>query len=153
MKNLIIGFFFLFIALNAFSKDYPVKNFQYIDEYDFSSHLNSNKIVAVVFSNSSCLERTYPDRSCMLFERKFDYFVPSFANKVKVIAADLYFQNYSLPQMYQISMLPTVVLFIDGFEVAREEANIRIFDFNTIQLNWEDDLLNRSLQMINKINP
>ena len=45
----------------------------------------SDKYVVMIFSSRYCLERSIMDRGCFLFERKFDYYIPTLSEKIKVV--------------------------------------------------------------------
>lgn len=105
------------LSLTAFAQraTYPVKNIRYISEWDYSSEvLRSEKFVVMVFSSEACLERISVERSCWLFEKKLDYFVPTFSSNVKVIGFNTSFENYRLTNDLGILKSPTVILMNKG---------------------------------------
>jgi thioredoxin-related protein len=142
-------------SMGAFASDpvYPVKNIRYISEFDYRTEVSdSDKYVVMVFSNDSCLERTIIDRSCWLFEKKLDYFVPKFSSKVKVIGFNTYFDNYRVAGDFNIKKDPTVVIINKGQIIKRFEPvyNPQTVP-GTINLGWQDQLLKEVLAVVSQI--
>ena len=132
--------------------DYPVKNIRYITEFDYREEVQeSEQYVVLVFSSKECLERTIPDRNCWLFEKKLDYFVPSFSSKVKVVGLNTYFENYSLVSQFHLQKYPTIIILTDNYILDRFEPNFVLPDLNQNRLSWQDELLKKTVEAIYKI--
>lgn len=153
MKGLILAVSLVF-SLGAFASDvtYPVKNFKYFSELDFTNEVSeSDKYVVMVFSSKECLERTARDPICFLFERKLDVFVPKFSPLVKVVAFNTYFDNYQLIQQFQISKNPTVIIIKNNRVLNRFEPKFRQPDINNGRFAWQDELLREVTSTIFRI--
>lgn len=130
----------LFFSLTTFAFDYPVKNYQYISDWDYSEEVErSDKYVVMIFSSRYCLERSIVDRSCFLFERKFDYYIPSFSNKIKVVGFNTYFENYQIVNQFMIRQTPVIIIMKDGHQIDRLEPDFQRPDYN--RMSWEDRFL------------
>jgi len=140
----------LCFAFSAWSDvTYPVKNFKYISDSDFRDEVqNSDKYVVMVFSSKSCLERINIDRSCFMFEKKLDYFVPSFSANVKVVAFNTFFENYNIMSQFQVFKIPSVILLKDNQILKRFEP---AYDQTDGRLDWQDDLLKEVLNTVYQI--
>jgi thioredoxin-like negative regulator of GroEL len=143
----------LCFAFSAWSDvTYPVKNFKYISDWDYREEVqDSDKYVVMVFSSKSCLERTIIDRSCFMFEKKLDYFVPKFSSNVKVVAFNTYFENYNVASQFQIQKIPTVIIIKSGQIIKRFEATYAQPDINNGRLGWQDELLKEVLSVVSQI--
>lgn len=132
---------------------YPVKNIRYISEFDYPSEVQySDKYVVMVFSNDSCLERVMIDRTCWLFEKKLDFFIPGFSSKIKVVGFNTFFDNYLMVRDFSIRKTPTVIIMIGGKILERFEPDFSVRRVNRIpQLPWEDQLLKDVLTVIQQI--
>lgn len=131
---------------------YPVKNYKYISDFDYREEVqDSDKFVVMIFSSKDCLERTIVDRSCWLFEKKLDYFVPSFSPKVKLVGFNTYFENYTVVSQFHIRKSPTVIIIKDNQILKRIEPNYALPDMNAGRMNWQDELLKETVETIYKI--
>jgi hypothetical protein len=152
MKGLLtlIAFCFAFSAWSDVT--YPVKNFKYISDWDYRDEVqDSDKFVVMVFSSKSCLERSIIDRSCFMFEKKLDYFVPNFSSSVKVVAFNTYFENYSVVSQFQIQKIPTVIIIKNNQIIKRFEATYAQPDINNGRMGWQDELLKEVLNVVSQI--
>lgn len=152
MKKII----FLLTVLMSFSAMaevvYPVKNFKYISDFDYREEVqDSDKFVVMIFSSKECLERVIVDRSCWLFEKKLDYFVPSFSPKVKLVGFNTYFENYSVVSQFHIQQRPTVIIIKDNQILKRIEPNFARPDMTVGRLSWQDEMLKETIETIYKI--
>ena len=151
------GFLILLAMLFAYSSwsaevTYPTKNYKYISDWDYRTEVqDSDKFVLLVFSNNSCLEWTIPDRSCFLFERKLDYFIPGFSPAIKVIGFNTYFENYQVVSQFQIQKVPTVILMKNNSILRRMEASYELPDVNRGRMGWQDELLKQVLETVRQI--
>jgi hypothetical protein len=154
MKSLITAFL-AFISLKALAFDpvYPVKNLRYISERDYRQEvLESDKYVVMVFSSDDCLERTIVERSCWLFEKKLDYYVPKFSSRVKVVGFNTYFENYIMVRDFHIKNRPTVVVMIKGQAIKRFEPVYQdARPYSVPYLHWQDRLLKDVLSYVGSI--
>jgi hypothetical protein len=154
MKSFIAALM-LAISFNALSFDpvYPTKNIRYVNDRDYRTEvLDSDKYVVMVFSSDECLERTIIDRSCWLFERKLDYFVPKFSSKVKVIGFNTFFENYGMVRDFNIIKKPTVIIMINGKILKRFEPVFNQPNPNRIpRMDWQDTLLKEVLDVVGQI--
>lgn len=136
----------LCFAFSAWSFDvtYPVKNFKYISDWDYREEVqDSDKYVVMVFSSKSCLERTIIDRTCFLFEKKLDFFVPKFSSKVKVVAFNTYFENYTVASQFYVQNTPSVIIIKDNQIIKRFEP--------TYRMGWQDELLQEVVNVVSQI--
>ena len=154
MKSILILIAFLF-AYSAWSSseqssiEYPVKNYNYITDFEYQREVQeSDDYVLLVFSSKDCLERTIIDRTCFLFERKLDYFIPSFSSHIKVIGFNTYFENYQTTSMFQIQVRPTVILMKNNSILKRMEATHLSPDLPIGRLDWTDELLKEVLDTV-----
>lgn len=130
----------LLFSLASFAFEYPVKNFQYISDLDYHDEVESSeKYVVMIFSSRYCLERTIVDRSCFLFERKFDYYIPSFSDKIKIVGFNTYFENYQIVNQFMIRSNPTIIIMKNGQQIDRLEPDFQRPDYN--RMSWEDRFL------------
>ncbi len=130
----------LLISISAFAFEYPVKNFYYITDSDYTDEVEqSDKFVVMIFSSRYCLDRTIMDRSCFLFERKLDYYIPSFSEKIKVIGINTYFENQQLVDQLMIRQTPVVIIMKNGLEIDRLAPDFQGPDY--YQTSWEDRFL------------
>lgn len=130
----------LFISISAFAFEYPVKNFYYISDADYRDEVEqSDKFVVMIFSSRYCLDRTIMDRSCFLFERKFDYYIPSFSEKIKVVGINTYFENQQLVDQFMIRQTPVVIIMKNGEQIDRLAPDFQDPDY--YQMSWEDRFL------------
>lgn len=154
MKSL-VATLMLLLSLNALASDpvYPTKNIRYVTDYDYRTEvLDSDKYVVMVFSSDECLERTIIERSCFLFEKKLDYFVPKFSSKVKVIGFNTYFDNYRMVSDFNITKKPTVIIMINGKILKRFEPVYYQPNPNQVpRLDWQDTLLTEVLDVVGQI--
>lgn len=143
----------LCFAFSAWSDvTYPVKNFKYISDWDYSTEVqNSDKYVVMVFSSNSCLERTIIDYSCFLFEKKFDYFIPRFSSSVKVVGFNTFFENHSVVSQFMIQKNPTVIIIKDNQIIKRFESAYAQPDLNNGRLGRQDELLKEVLDTVQRI--
>jgi thioredoxin-related protein len=141
----------LSFCLSAFADvDYPVKNFNYVSDFDYREEVEiKDKYIVMVFSNKDCLERTIIDRSCWLFERKLDYFVPKFSPKIKVVGFNTFFENYQVASRFQVQKTPTVIILRNGQQLSRFEADYRYGHWT--EGNWQDRLLKQVLDTVSQI--
>lgn len=131
---------------------YPVKKFKYISDFDYREEVQeSDKFVVMIFSSKECLERVIVDRSCWLFEKKLDYFVPSFSPKVKLVGFNTYFENYSVVSQFHIQQRPTVIIIKDNQILKRIEPRFALPDMTVGRLNWQDEMLKETVETIYKI--
>lgn len=141
----------LTLGLSAFAADmeYPVQNYKYISEWDYRDEVEvKDKFVVLVFSSKDCLERAIIDRSCWLFEKKFDYFVKKFSPVVKVVGLNTYFENYRVTSQFMIKKNPTIIIMRNGQQLHRFEPK-----HNAVNIQngpWEDQLLQETLNVISK---
>ncbi len=132
--------------------EYPVKNYSYISDLDYQSEVqNSDKYVVMVFSSSYCLDRSIVDRSCFLFERKFDSFIPSFSSKVKIVGFNTYFENSYATQLFEITKNPTVIIFKDNLILKKMEASYAPTDVVNGRIYWQDAFLKEVVNEVYKI--
>jgi thioredoxin-related protein len=149
MKTIFLLLSFCLSALAA-DVEYPIKNFSYISDFDYREEVEiKDKYVVMVFSSKDCLERTIVDRSCWLFERKLDYFVPKFSPKVKVIGFNTFFENYQVASRFMVQKTPTVIILRNGQQLSRFEADYRYG--NWTEGNWQDRLLKQVLDAVSQI--
>lgn len=143
----------LCFAVSALAEvTYPVKNFKYISDWDYREEVqDSNKFVVMVFSSSSCLERINVDRSCLLFEKKLDYFIPAFSSKVKIVGFNTFFENYSVVSKLHITKIPTVIIIKNNQIIKRMEASYLPYDIMTARQGWQDELLKEVVSTISQI--
>ena len=143
----------LCFAFSAWSDvTYPVKNFKYISDWDYREEVqDSDKYVVMVFSSKSCLERTIIDRSCFMFEKKLDYFVPKFSSSVKVVAFNTYFENYTVVSQFHIQKIPTVIIIKNNQIIKRFEPTYAQADINNGRMGWQDELLKEFLSVLSQI--
>lgn len=152
MKGLItlIALCFAFTAWSDVT--YPVKNFKYISDWDYTEEVqSSDKYVVMVFSSKSCLERINIDYSCFLFEKKLDYFIPGFSSKVKIVGFNTYFENYSVVSQFNVQHNPTIIIIKDNQILKRFESTYAYPDLNNGRLGWQDELLKEVLDTVQKI--
>ena len=143
----------LIFAYSSFASDvtYPVKNFKFISDWDYREEVqDSDKYVVMVFSSKECLERTIQDRSCFLFEKKLDYFVPKFSKNVKVVGFNTYFENYQVASQFNIRK-PTVIVIKNNKIIQRLEATYLPADWNQGRMGWQDELLKATLDVVSRI--
>ena len=152
MKYLII-LITLFFAFSALANvTYPVKNFEYISDWDYREEVqDSNKFVVIVFSSKSCLERINIERNCFLFEKKLDYFIPGFSSKVKVVGFNTFFDNYTVASQFHITKTPTVILMKNNQIIKRMEASYLSYDIMNGRQGWQDELLKEVLSTVSQI--
>ena len=149
--------FLLFMALSfSFASwsavEYPVKNYSYLSDLDYQSEVQtSDKYIVMVFSSNYCLNRSIVDRSCFLFERKFDAFIPSFSSKVKIVGFNTYFENNYVSQLFQITNTPTVIIFKDNLMLKKMEATYAPIDLVIGRINWQDAFLQEVVNEVYKI--
>jgi thioredoxin-related protein len=154
MKGLLILIAFLFVysawsSVENFPVEYPVKNYQYITDFEYDREVReSDQYILLVFSSKDCLERTIIDRSCFLFEKKLDYFIPSFSPRIKVVGFNTYFENYQTTTYFQIHARPTVILLKNNSELKRMEATHLRPDVVNGRLDWTDELLKEVLETV-----
>ena len=130
--------------------DYPTRNYSYISDFDFREEVEiKDKYVVMVFSNKECLERTIIDRSCWLFEKKLDYFVPKFSPRIKVVGFNTFFENYQVASRFNVRKTPTVIILRNGQQLSRFEADYTYGDWT--QGNWQDRLLKQVLDKVSQI--
>jgi thioredoxin-like negative regulator of GroEL len=142
MKSLIF-IISLFFSLQSIAFEYPVKNFRFISEWDFHDEVErSDKYVVILFSSSACLERAIHHRSCFLFEKKLDHFIPSFSKQIKMVGVNTYFENYQLKNHFQITKTPVVIVLKNGQQIDRIEPDFARPDY--YRMSWE----NRFLQLV-----
>lgn len=149
----IISLITLCFALSALAEvNYPVKNFKYISDWDYREEIqDSSKYVVMVFSSKSCLERINVDRSCFLFEKKLDYYIPGFSSKVKVVGFNTFFENYTVVSQFNISKMPTVIIMKNNQIIKRMEANYLPYDIMTGRQGWQDELLKEVVSTVSQI--
>src|SRR3989344_967218 len=131
MKGLLtlLALSFTFAAW-SFDVVYPVKNYQYISDWDYQEEVqDSDKYVVMVFSSKSCLERINIEYSCFLFERKLDYFIPSFFKNVKVVGFNTYMENYQIVSNLKVSGVPSVIIMKDNQIIKRIEPSYQAPDW------------------------
>ncbi len=150
------GLLFLIMLLFTFSAwsdvTYPVKNFKYISDWDYREEVqDSNKYVVMVFSSKNCLERVVIDRSCFMFEKKLDYYIPSFSSQVKVVGFNAYFENYTVVSQFYVQKMPTVIILKNNQIIKRFEATFDQPDINNGRMGWQDELLKEVLNTIYQI--
>ena len=152
MKSLLTAIVLCF-TFSAWSEvTYPVKNFKYISDWDYREEVQeSDKYVVIVFSSKSCLERVVTDRSCFLFEKKLDYFVPKFSSNVKVVAFNTYFENYSVASQFFIEKSPTVIIIKNNQIIKRFDPTYAPADINIGRMGWQDELLKEVLNTVSQI--
>jgi hypothetical protein len=152
MKGL-ITLIALCFAFSAWSDvTYPVKNFKYISDWDYSEEVqNSDKYVVMVFSSKSCLERINVDYSCFLFEKKLDYFIPGFSSIIKVVGLNTFFENYSVVSQFNVQNVPTVIILKDNKIIKRFESTHAQPDINNGRMGWQDELLKEVLDTVQRI--
>ena len=154
MKGFLILLAFLFVY-SAWSKsvsslvEYPVKNYTYMTDFDYQREVqDAQDYVLLVFSSNNCLEGTIIDRSCFLFEKKLDYFIPSFSPRIKVVGFNTYFENYQTTSMFHIQVRPTVILMRNNSILKRMEAKHLKPDITIGRLGWTDELLKEVLETV-----
>lgn len=131
---------------------YPVKNFKYISDWDYREEVErSDKYVVMIFSSKDCLERTIVERSCFLFEKKLDYFVPTFSPKVKVVGFNTFFENYRIVSDFHINKVPSVIIIKDNKIIKRIEPSYQRPDLNQGRLGWQDELLKETVETVYQI--
>ncbi|MBA2404792.1 MAG: hypothetical protein H0V66_08475 [Bdellovibrionales bacterium] len=153
MKGLftLIALSFAFAAW-SFEVTYPVKNIRYISDWDYREEVqNSDKWVVMVFSSKECLERTIIERSCFLFEKKLDYFVPKFSPKVKVVGFNTYFENYSVVSQFHVQKVPSVIIIKNNQIMKVIEPTYQQADINRGRMGWQDELLKEVVETVQKI--
>ena len=152
MKSL-LTLIVLCFAFSAWSDVvYPVNNFKYISDWDYQEEVqNSDKYVVMIFSSKSCLERTIIDRSCFMFEKKLDYYVPSFSKNVKLVGFNTYFENYSVASQFNVRNVPSVIIIKNGQIIKRFETNYAPADINNGRFDWQDELLREVVNTIYQI--
>jgi hypothetical protein len=143
----------ILVSLSALAEVvYPVKNFKYISDFDYREEVqDSDKFVVMIFSSKECLERVIVDRSCWLFEKKLDYFVPSFSPKIKMVGFNTYFENYTVVSQFHIQKKPTVIIIKNNQILKRIEPNYALPDITVGRMNWQDELLKETVETIYKI--
>lgn len=130
----------LFTSLTSFGFEYPVKNYQYISDWDYIDEVErSDKFVVMVFSSRYCLERTIVDRGCFLFEKKFDYYIPSLSDKIKIVGFNTHFENYQIVNQFMITQTPLIIIMKNGKQIDRLEPDFQRPEFN--RMSWEDRFL------------
>lgn len=152
MKSLftLLALCFAFSALAEVT--YPVKNYSYISDWDYREEVEqSDKYVVMVFSSKNCLERVIIERNCFLFEKKLDYFIPSFSKNVKVVGFNTYFENYQIASQFYIQKTPTVIILKDNQIIERFESDYARPDVVNGRVGWEDELLKQVLNTVYKI--
>lgn len=156
MKSL-LAVLVLMLSVSAFAVEYPVKNFKYISDFDYREEvLNSDKFVVMVFSSKECLERTITDRSCFLFEKKLDFYIPKFSSKLKFVGFDTYFDNYTVSSEFRITKTPTVIILknnqiIKRFELAARTYNPQTPPYPPYYYSPQDQLLTEVVNTLNQI--
>lgn len=144
----------LCFAYSSLANDvtYPVKNFKYISDWDFQQEVqDSDKYVVMVFSSKACLERVVIDRTCFLYEKKLDYFIPKFSPSVKVVGFNTYFENYQTVSQFNVRG-PTVIILKNNKIIRRIEARVRPADWNQGRMSWQDEFLKETLEVVSRIN-
>jgi hypothetical protein len=152
MKYLIylITLCFAFSALAEVN--YPVKNFKYISDWDYREEVqDSSKYVVMVFSSKNCLERTIVDRSCFLFEKKLDYYIPGFSSKVKVVGFNTFFENYTVVSQFHITKIPTEIILKNDQIIKQMEASYLTYNIMTGRQVWQDKLLKEVVSTVSQI--
>ena len=130
----------LLISMSAFAFEYPVKNFRYLSDSDYRNEVEqSDKYVVMIFSSRYCLERSIMDRGCFLFERKFDYYIPTLSEKIKVVGFNTYYENQQLIDQLMIRQTPVVIIMKNGHEIDRLAPDFQDPDY--YQTSWEDRFL------------
>lgn len=154
MKSL-LAVLALMLSVSAFAVDYPVKNFKFISDFDYREEVqDSDKFVVMVFSSKECLERTIVDRTCFMFEKKLDYFIPKLSNKLKFVGFDTYFDNYQVSSQFHITKNPTVIIIKNNQIIKRFEPVFRPYynpQSQTPNLNYQDELLRDVLNTLQQI--
>ena len=131
---------------------YPVNNFKYISDWDYREEVqDSDKFVVMIFSSKTCLERVIIERSCFLFERKLDYFIPSFSPKIKVVGFNAYYDNYTVVSQFNIQKIPTVIILKNNQILKRFEPTYAQPDINNGRMGWQDELLKEVVSSLNQI--
>lgn len=139
-------------SFTALAVDYPVKHIRYISDFDYREEVQESKqYVVMVFSSKQCLERSIVTRDCWLFEKKLDYFVPSFSSKVKMVGFNGYFENYSVISQFHINRYPTVIIMKDNQMIERIEPSYLEPDMTQYRLGWQDEMLKTTVETIYKI--
>lgn len=154
MKSL-VAVLALMLSLSAFAIEYPVKNFNYISDYDYRTEvLNSDKYVVMVFSSKECLERVIVDRSCFSFEKKLDYFIPKFSSKLKFVGFDIFFDNYQVSSEFRITKTPSVIIIKNNQIIKRFEPVARPYNPQTPPYYYsaQDELFKEVINELNKFN-
>jgi len=152
MKGLLILLSLCFTFSAWSDLTYPVKNFKYISDWDYREEVqDSDKYVVMVFSSKSCLERVIIDRSCFMFEKKLDYFIPSFSSSVKVVGFNAYFENYTVVSQFNVQRMPTVIILKNNQIIKRFEATFNQPDINNGRMGWQDELLKEVINTIYQI--
>lgn len=152
MKSILVLAALSFSFATWSSIEYPVKNYKYLSDSDFQTEVqNSEKYVVMVFSSSYCLDRSIVDRSCFLFERKFDALAPSFSSKVKIVGFNTYFENSYVSQLFQITQNPTVIIFKDNLILKKLEATYEPTDVVNGRIYWQDAFLRDVINEVYKI--
>jgi len=152
MKYIIslIAVFFVFSALADVT--YPVKNYKYISDWDYREEVqDSQKYVVLVFSSKNCLERINIDRSCFLFEKKLDYYIPGFSSKIKIVGFNTFFENYTVVSQFNITKIPTVIIMKNNQIIKRMEATHLQADIMNGRLDWQDELLKEVVTTLSQI--
>lgn len=131
---------------------YPVKNYQYISDWDYRAEVQDSKqYVVMVFSSKDCLERINVEHSCFLFEKKLDYFIPSFSPKIKFVGFNLFFENYSVISQFNITKIPTVIIVKNNQIIKRMEATNMRPDIMNGRLSSQDELLKEVVNTLYQI--
>ena len=152
MKYLLAALTFL-LSLSAFAIEYPVKNYNYISDFDYRTEVSSSdKFNVLIFSSKECLERVVVSRECFQFERKLDYMIPKFSTKLKFIGFNTYFENYTVSSEFQITKTPTVIILKNNQIIKRFEPVYRPYNPQLPQGQiWYDSMFTDVVNTLNQI--
>ncbi|MCT4640944.1 MAG: hypothetical protein N4A33_01515 [Bacteriovoracaceae bacterium] len=146
--------FFFLLSLNALA-NYTFTNMELIDNYyDHQQKVQAHtKWSLLVFNSSRC--NNLPMR-CFPFETKLDVFIPNFQDRIpslKVFNIDTFWSDINID--YGFDDCLTVALLYDNQIIDFNKATYCSDQWTKEDLpyyHWINDLLQKTINMVNKIN-
>lgn len=145
-------------SLNTFAwnDDYQFEHFKRVDDFDFSEVVQDYQGWSIiVFNRGYCSIGSSMNR-CFPYESKLNYMAPNILarnSNIQIINMDT--ESTYTHQNYNLRVLPSVVFLLDGQVMETLEAyrcnprSNQNCDYR--RLNWANDLLQRTLDVIYKI--
>lgn len=148
----------LSISLNLFAwnDEYKFSHFKRVDDFDFREVVLDYKDWSIVVINNGRCSLGSTMNRCFPFEMKLNTLAPKiFArnNNIQIINMDT--ESTYTHQQYDLKVIPAVIFFYKGQMMEKLEAykcypySNPSCDYN--RMNWANDLLQRTLDVIYKI--